>query len=159
MSKVDSERLLLEMSESTESGPRVIFVKARAADKAFVGKCLEYLDRAGTRPTSVEDWDKLSDALVLVQEAARERNQQEVAAAAYAVRVFCGLVRANPLAFDAAELLEQLTSGLTAILLRVYITGNDHGGSTEVASMVTAVCERHPIARIVLTPSAAAVQA
>jgi hypothetical protein len=157
MSKVNPAQFLLNLAEprsKTEPGPRVVLIRANASIKALVGECLEALDSTSSSPRTTVEWDNACAALQNVERLAHAHAQQQLAVAAQAARVFCGLARDARLpATREYALLEELNATLTGVLLRLYVSGTDHASAAEVAGMVRSVSNYSSLAPVLLTAS------
>lgn len=149
MDKTDVASLLEALTVAGEShqAPRVLFVRADTSQKAFIARALKGLESLSeAMPLLPSQLTLVLDTLVPLEQEAAERGLLELAE--------CARVT-NALAADLFEpacqsetylaSFEPLVRLLSTLLLRVYITGSDAGGSAEreqAQRLVTTVSPR-----------------
>jgi hypothetical protein len=147
MIKSKSARFLQELAEgpTEERGPRVVAVHSTKQRKRLVASCLEHLEGSSSQPALMNEWDVAADAMAHIEALARAERQLNVAAAAQAIRVYCGLARERGGRRLGAH-YDTLHTQLAGLLLRVYILGSDNDGELDVATLRSAICKVFPMA-------------
>jgi len=135
MTKCDVERLLdkLTLAGESDQAPRVLFIRANGSQKAFIARALRALEclNEAVQARSLQ-MSLVLDALVPLECEAAERSLLELAESTRAANLLTtSLLGEADINLLQRDTLERLVRLLSALLLRVYITGTDAGGHLE----------------------------
>ncbi len=146
MTKTDAARFLMDLSDPLPqgAGPRVVMVQSTPPTKAFVAANLERLETLSNlqRCTWEEAaWVKIRAAFAELEHGALHLGLVHVAKASCAVRSVAATV-AQTMTLDAdaaATFMRRVNTQICALLLRVYVEGDDRNGEPELDDVQSAV--------------------
>lgn len=148
MTKTDAARFLMDLSEPLPqgTGPRIVTVQSTPPTKAFVAANLERLEGLTNLQRCAGEevaWARIRAAFAELEHGALHLGLVHVAKASHAVRSVAATM-AETLALDldaGARLMRQVNTQICALLLRVYVEGDDRNGEPELDHVQSAVRE------------------
>lgn len=151
MTKTDAARFLMDLSEPLphRSGPRIVRVQATPSTKAFVAANLERLEALTNLQRTGEEavWTRVQSAFAELEHGALHLGLIHVAKASRAVRAVAATAT-DSVGLDGEAttiFLRRVNTQICALLLRVYVEGDDRNGEPESLHVQSAVrdAERH----------------
>jgi uncharacterized protein YhaN len=136
MTKAEVTAFLTSLTRSPKSegdAPCVITVRATRSTKAFIAESLERLDEItdvlrsdGAAARAASHWDNIEQHFQQLDQQARRLELPNIASAARHAELFTAVIGSRmQRSLAEPSSLQQLTALLSAMLLRLYVDGND----------------------------------